>query len=174
MDDERTKTAETAAAATSERRRTVSWQAEDRRVPPDRVPVEPIDRIVGWATVFGCQLAGDERNLITRKPDILEHDVRQIIQRAARPEDKLAVARSCTGKMNNNIGHCGLRSWRIAWCVQFFGVPGWMRRSYSSASARSAAAPSPEKEGPCISASVRGDTFASARIVAPMPGLSAE
>lgn len=35
---------------------------------------------------------------------------------------------------------------------------------------RSAAAPSPAKDGPCISASVRGDRSASWRIVAPIPG----
>ena len=48
------------------------------------------------------------------------------------------------------------------------------RRSYSSASAVSAAAPSPANEGPCISARVFGASFARPRSVAPMPGLRDE
>ena len=128
--------------------------------------------LAGRIITFVHKFAGNEGNIAPREPNVFEDGIRQFVQCTRHPMDKLAAARSCDGRVKNKIDHCGLHAWCIAGCGQLF--PGWIRRSYSSASACSAATPFPEKDGPCISASVRGDTFASARIVVPMPGLRAE
>ena len=85
-------------------------QAEDRRVPPDRVPVEPIDRLPRRVSPFRHEPPDNEGNVASRKPNVFEDGIRQFVEQAAHPVGNPAVARSWPGQVILYIGHCGLHA----------------------------------------------------------------